>query len=66
MLSRKFIETVRLSKERQYTIAYRAGIHPTILSKLINGIEIAKNGDPRIIKVGKVLGLRKEELFEKD
>ena len=47
-----------------YKIAHKAGIHPSTLSQLINGIEIIRENDPRILTVAKILGLRKDEVFE--
>ena len=46
-------------------IAQLADIHPTTLSKLMNGIEVPKPDDPRVLAVGRVLGLKKDEVFEK-
>ena len=66
MISEKFKTALKLAPKQHYRIAQEAGIHPSTLSKLINGIEMAKNGDSRVIKIGKVLGLSKEELFEKN
>jgi hypothetical protein len=39
-------------------------LNPTMLSKLINGIEKPKPNDQRIINVGKVLGVPASECFE--
>jgi len=62
-ISRKFIEALKLSNQRSYKIALQAGINPSTLSKLVCGIEKAKPNDPRVISVGKVLGLKPEECF---
>lgn len=64
MISKKFRSAVKLSHRRAYQIAWEAGVHPNFLSKVINGIERAKAGDPRVIRIGKVLGLSEDELFE--
>lgn len=63
MLSQKFISTVKLHKRPAYQIAHEAGLHPSTLSKLINGIEIVRPNDSRVLKVGAVLGLRPDECF---
>lgn len=64
MLSQKFKAAVKLSSRRAYQIAHEAGLHPSTLSKLLNGIEKVKPGDPRVLRVGKVIGLRPQECFE--
>jgi hypothetical protein len=64
MLSRKFVEAVKLSPKRAYRIAQEAGVHPTTLSKILNGIELAHPNDTRVIAVAKVLGLRTADCFE--
>ncbi len=66
MISKRLIEAIRLNELRSYRIAHAAGIHPSTLSKIINGIEKVKPGDPRVIAVGKVLGLTEEECFEEN
>ena len=63
MVSRKFIEAVKLNQRRAYQIAHLAGLPPTTLSKIINGIERVKIGDRRVLRLGRVLGLKEDELF---
>ena len=41
----------------------QAGIHPNMLSKLVNGAIPIRPGDERVIRVGEVLGLSPEEVF---
>lgn len=64
-VSRKFIEALKLGDQRYYKIAWQAGITPSTLSKLICGIEKVRPNDPRVVSVGRVLGLNPEECFEK-
>lgn len=66
MVSQKLIAAIKLNPNPAYKIAWSAGINPTTLSKLINGIEKPKLGDQRIIKVGKALGISPEECFQED
>jgi hypothetical protein len=66
MVSETLKAKVRLSNLKQYQIAHLVNIHPTTLSRIINGIEIVKDGDKRIIAIGKVLGLAEEECFATD
>ena len=63
-VSQKFITAIKLSPEPAYKIAWKAGVNPTMLSKLINGIERPKPNDPRIISVGEVLCLSADECFQ--
>lgn len=65
MLSQKVIHAVKLSEKRAYQIAHEAGLHPSALSSLLNGIVKVKHGDPRVIAVGRVLGIPAEECFQK-
>ncbi len=65
MLSRELITRIKLDTRPAYRIAQQADIHPTTLSKLMNGIEVPKPDDPRVLAVGRVVGLKKNEVFEK-
>jgi len=64
MVSRQFIEAVKLAPRRAYRIAQEAGLHPTTLSKIVNGIEPTHSNDPRVLAVAKVLELDPEKCFE--
>ena len=64
MISRKLIEAVKLSDLKSYEIAHRAQMHPSTLSRILNGIEEVMPGDPRVLRIAKVLGLSPEECFE--
>lgn len=63
MLSQKFIERLKLSDEPAYLLAWEAGMHPNTLSKLITGYLRPRPNDVRLIRVGKLLGLKPEEVF---
>jgi hypothetical protein len=63
-VSQKFIAALKLNPVPAYKIAWSAGVNPTMLSKLINGIERPKPDDPRIVNVGRVLGIPAEECFD--
>ena len=65
-LSEQFLIRLNLHELPAYKIAQRAGVNPNTLSRLINGIDPVKAEDERIIAVGQVLGLRKDEIFEAD
>jgi plasmid maintenance system antidote protein VapI len=64
MLSEKFIAAIKLNPLKSYQIAHLAGLHPSTLSKIINGIERVFPNDPRVLKVAAVLGLTPEECFD--
>ena len=66
MLSQRFISTIKLHELPAYKIAHKAGIHPSTLSQLLNGIAIAHPNDKRILKIGEVLGLKQGDCFEKE
>lgn len=63
-VSQKLIAAIKLNPMPAYKIAWSAGLNPTMLSKLINGIEKPKPNDQRIINVGKVLGVPAIECFQ--
>jgi hypothetical protein len=65
-LSKRFLIALKLSSLREYRVAQLAGIHPSTLSQLLNGITPAKPNDPRIVAVGRVLGLTPDECFSRD
>lgn len=64
MVSEKLKIAILLNPKRAYQIAHEAGLHPSTLSKLMNGIEEPKPNDPRILKVAQVVGVRASECFE--
>ena len=64
MVSEKLIVAIKLSDVPAYKIAQQAELDSSTLSKLICGIDKVKRGDPRVIKVGKILGLSAEDCFE--
>jgi transcriptional regulator with XRE-family HTH domain len=64
MISRKLKEAVKLSELKGYQIAHCAGLRPSTLSRIINGIDEVKPGYPRVTWIAKVLGLKPEDCFE--
>ena len=66
MVSRGFVEAVKLDSRRAYKIAHAADVPPTVLSKIINGIEKVKPNDPRVLAVARVLGLSPDACFAKE
>jgi transcriptional regulator with XRE-family HTH domain len=57
---------LKLNNIPAYRIAQFAGMDPSTLSKLICGISRIKPNDPRVIKVGKVLGIPAEDCFQEE
>lgn len=64
MVSQKLRVAIKLNEEPAYKLAQKAGLDPSTLSKLICGIIQVKPNDPRIIAVGRVVGLSEKECFE--
>ena len=63
-VSKKLRAKIKLNNIPAYRIAQLAGMDPSTLSKLICGIVKVKPGDPRVIRVGKVLGIPAQECFQ--
>lgn len=66
IVSQKLIAAIKLDKRRAYQIAWAAGVNPTMLSKLLNGIERPRPNDRRIIAVGEIVGIPQEECFQRE
>jgi transcriptional regulator with XRE-family HTH domain len=64
MISRRLKEAVKLSELKGYQIAHRAGLHPSTVSRIVNGINEVKPGAPRVIRIVKVLGLKPKDCLE--
>jgi hypothetical protein len=62
-VSRRLIEAVRLSPDRGYVIAHQAALHPSTLSKLINGVERIRPDDARVLAIARVVGVPPEHAF---
>ena len=63
-LSRKFLTALKLHELPAYRIAQLAGVNPTTLSKIVNGIEPLRIDDNRILQVARVLGLSMAEVID--
>lgn len=63
-ISQKLKAAIKLNPLPAYKIAWEAGIHPNVLSKLLCGIERPKMNDWRVIAVARVIGLSPEDAFE--
>ncbi len=63
-ISQTFIIRLKLHSEPAYRIAQWADVNPTTLSKLINGAEPIRPDDDRILRVGRILGLEPDQVFD--
>lgn len=66
MISKKFRATIKLSKIPAWRIALKAGVDPSVLSKIMIGAIPVRPGDRRVRRVADVIGLREDECFEND
>ena len=66
MVSKKFVAAVKLAPLKSYRLAQEAGLHPSTLSRIINGIDLTHPNDPRVLAVAAVLGLPPDECFVKE
>jgi hypothetical protein len=62
--SRRLLEALKLHNEPAYKLAWRCGLHPSSLSKLVHGAQLLQPNDARIIAVGRELGLAPGDCFE--
>jgi hypothetical protein len=66
MVSNKFKLSIKTSHLCAYEIAHKAGVHPSALSKIVCGIDKVKPNDPRVIAIGKVLGIPANKCFHEE
>jgi len=64
MISKKFKNAVKLDPRPQYKLAWMADVNPVVLSQIITGYMRPKHRDPRVIRIGKLLGLKEDECFK--
>jgi hypothetical protein len=64
MVSESLRRAVKLSHLRAYQIAQLVNLHPATLSRIVNRIEPVKSGDPRVLAIGKIVGLSEAECFQ--
>ena len=66
MVSKELRVGILLSGKRHYELAQEAGIHPSTLSKLLNGIDRVRPNDPRILRIAEIVGVHSEQAFVAD
>ncbi len=63
-LSKTLIAAIKLDNRKDYLIAHEAGLHPSTLSRMLNGGEKIKPRDERVLRLSRVLGICEDSLFE--
>ncbi len=63
-ISRRLYEGVKLSSRRACHLAAAAGLDSSTLSLALHRRRKVRMNDPRILKLGKLVGLKKSEIFE--
>jgi len=63
-ISERLQNAVRTSNQRQYHLAQVIDVHPSTLSGWLNGIFPVHYGEPRVIRLGGILGVPASECFE--
>lgn len=66
IISEKFRQAARISETPLYRLALQCDIPPGSIYKVIRGIASANPEDPKIIALGKLLGLKPRECFTLD
>jgi hypothetical protein len=65
-LSQQFLNKLRLSAVPAYKLAWEVGLHPNTLSKFVIGYLKPKPFDERLLRIGELLGMDRDEVFEVD
>ena len=63
MITDKLRIAVKTSPTRQYRLAHEIDVHPSVLSSWLNGIVYPRADDPRIVKLGRLVGVPPDECF---
>ena len=66
MISTKLRFAIKTSSQRQYHLAHQIDVHPSVLSAWLNGITNPPAGDPRIVALGRLVGVRANDCFRTD
>ena len=64
MISQRLRSAVKKSGLRQYRLAHGIGVHHSTLSCWLNGISAVETGDPRVLRLGALLGVPAAECFD--
>lgn len=63
-ISRRLYESVKLHKRCAVELAEDAGLDSSTLSLAMNRRRKVRMNDPRFIRLGRLVGLKKEDIFE--
>jgi len=63
VLSTRLIHAVRLHPKSNWKIAQRCGVHPSTLSRWLNGAETPRRDDARLRALAEYVGISIEECF---
>jgi transcriptional regulator with XRE-family HTH domain len=68
-VSPKIVEAIRKQRARgirQYELAMKAEVHPSVLSALVKGAIPLQADDPRVLRLARVLRVPTREAFAED
>ena len=65
-ISRRLFEAVKLDRRTARELAVAIGMHESQLSSILHGYRTVKRNDPRMVRLGKLVGVKREELFEEE
>jgi hypothetical protein len=66
MLSETFLARLRSSQTPMYRLAAKAGTDPFWVSRLVSAALAVKARDERIVRLGRLVGLGPNEVFERE
>ncbi len=66
MLSETFLARLRSSRTPMYRLAAKAGTDPFWVSRLVSAALAVKARDERIVRLGRLVGLGPNEVFERE
>jgi hypothetical protein len=64
VVSRQFVEALKLARQPAYRLALEVGLHPSTLSQIIHGAQRVQRNDARVLAIARLLGLRADQCFE--
>lgn len=65
-ISQRVFQCVKLSPERAIDLAQKAGFSNSTLSLVLHRRRKVHIDDPRMLRLGKLLGLKRADLFEEE
>ena len=65
-LSKKLVDTIRVSQHKHYEIARAARLHQSAFSQIINGIVLTRVGDSRVLDIAQIVDVPAAECWEQE